>query len=133
MAGTVSIDTLGAELVPRFSKQGYDLESVALRREWLQRKTGAGLDHVGAFSISSSEMKGNIENPVGAVQIPLGIAGPLLVRGLHAQGSFYVPLATTEGALVRSYERGMAVLTRSGGVDARVHVDENCVAPTFCC
>jgi hydroxymethylglutaryl-CoA reductase (NADPH) len=131
MASTVSIDTPGSELVPRFSKQGYDPESVALRREWLQCKTGSDLNHIGAFSISSNEMKGNIENPVGAVQIPLGIAGPLLVNGLHARGRFYVPLATTEGALVRSYERGMALLTRAGGVDARVHVDENCVAPTF--
>jgi hydroxymethylglutaryl-CoA reductase (NADPH) len=131
MGNTVLIDTLGSELVPRFSKQGYDPESVALRREWLQRKTGADLNHVGSFSISSHEMKGNIENPVGAAQIPLGIAGPLLVNGIHASGQFYVPLATTEGALVRSYERGMALLTHAGGADARVHVDENCVAPTF--
>ena len=76
-------------------------------------------------------MKGNIENPIGAAQIPLGIAGPLLVNGLHAKGVFYIPLATTEGALVRSYERGMAVLSHAGGVTARVHTDENCVAPTF--
>ena len=131
MASTVPLETPGLDLIPRFSKQGYDLESVALRREWLQSRTDANLNHVGAFSISSSEMKGKIENPVGAVQIPLGIAGPLLVNGLHARGQFYVPLATTEGALVRSYERGMALLTRAGGVDARVHIDENCVAPTF--
>jgi hydroxymethylglutaryl-CoA reductase (NADPH) len=131
MAGTVFLETPNPGLIPRFSQQGYDPESVALRREWLQCRTGANLSHVGAFSISSNEMKGNIENPVGAVQIPLGIAGPLLVNGLHARGPFYVPLATTEGALVRSYERGMALLSRAGGVDARVHVDENCVAPTF--
>ena len=131
MAGTVFLETSNPDLIPRFSQQGYDSESVALRREWLQRRTGANLNHVGTFSISSNEMKGNIENPVGAVQIPLGIAGPLLINGLHARGPFYVPLATTEGALVRSYERGMVLLTRAGGVDARVHVDENCVAPTF--
>ena len=76
-------------------------------------------------------MKGRIENPIGTVQIPLGIAGPLQVNGLHAIGTFYIPLATTEGALVRSYERGMTLLTRAGGVDARIHADENCVAPTF--
>ncbi len=77
-------------------------------------------------------MKGRIENPIGIAQVPLGIAGPLLIKGLHAKGVFYIPFATTEGALVRSYERGMTVLTRAGGVDARVHTDENCVAPTFC-
>jgi hydroxymethylglutaryl-CoA reductase (NADPH) len=76
-------------------------------------------------------MRGNVENPVGAAQVPLGVAGPLLVRGEHAQGVFYVPLATTEGALVRSYERGMVALTRAGGATARLFVDENRVAPIF--
>jgi len=131
MATTVSPETPGLDLIPRFSQQGYDPESVALRREWVQSKTGSDLNHIGVFSISSYEMKGNIENPVGAAQIPLGVAGPLQVNGLHARGRFYVPLATTEGALVRSYERGMALLTHAGGADARVHIDENCVAPTF--
>jgi len=124
-------EVLHSVLTPRFSNQGYDAESVRLRREWVEQKTGAGLNHIGAFSVSSGQMKGRIENPIGAAQIPLGIAGPLLVNGLHAKGTFYVPLATTEGALVRSYERGMTVLTRAGGVAARVHSDENCVAPTF--
>jgi hydroxymethylglutaryl-CoA reductase (NADPH) len=131
MAGTASVDTFASELVPRFADQGYDQESVALRREWLERKTESRLNHIGSFSVPSEEMKGNIENSVGTAQVPLGIAGPLLVNGLHARGRFYVPLATTEGALVRSYERGMVLLTRAGGVDTRIHVDENCVAPAF--
>jgi hydroxymethylglutaryl-CoA reductase (NADPH) len=77
-------------------------------------------------------MRGKIENAVGAAQIPLGIAGPILVHGEFAVGKFWVPLAATEGALVRSYERGMVTITRSGGATARVVVDENCIAPTFC-
>jgi hydroxymethylglutaryl-CoA reductase (NADPH) len=76
-------------------------------------------------------MRGNVENPVGAVQTPLGVAGPLVVNGRHARGRFYVPLATTEGALVRSYERGMAAIARAGGATARVYEDENRVAPVF--
>jgi hydroxymethylglutaryl-CoA reductase (NADPH) len=76
-------------------------------------------------------MRGNIENPIGAAQVPLGLAGPLQVKGTSAAGVFYVPLATTEGALVRSYERGMVALTRAGGVQARVHIDENRVTPVF--
>ncbi len=120
-----------AELVPRFARQGYAEDSVADRRKWIEQKTGAKLTHVGSYSISSQEMRGNIENPVGAVQVPLGLAGPLLVHGDHAQGVFYVPLATTEGALVRSYERGMTTLTRAGGAAVRVIRDENRVSPVF--
>lgn len=118
-------------LVPRLKDQGYDPEQVAKRRRWVEKQTGANLDRVGQFAISSDAMRGNIENPVGAVQMPLGIAGPLWVKGEHAEGEFYVPLATTEGALVRSYERGMVALTRAGGAEARLVQDENRVCPMF--
>lgn len=111
--------------------QGYAQPCVERRRKWLEQKTGCRLENVGAHSIQSDEMRGNIENPIGAAQMPLGVAGPLLINGTHAQGSFYVPLATTEGALVRSYERGMVALTRAGGVTTRIYVDENRVSPVF--
>jgi hydroxymethylglutaryl-CoA reductase (NADPH) len=129
---TLFISPKALELVPRMQDQGYAAESVERRREWLEQKSGRHFKHVGAHSIPGEEMRGNIENPIGAAQIPLGVAGPLTVNGMHAMGTFYVPLATTEGALVRSYERGMAALTRAGGVTTRVHADENCVAPVFC-
>src|SRR5438067_2106499 len=119
------------ELVPRFKDQGYAADLVSRRRQWLEEKTNCRLDHVGACSIPSERMRGNIENPVGAAQVPLGVAGPLLINGSHAQGTFYVPLATTEGVLVRSYERGMVVLTRAGGVTTRLHTNENRIAPIF--
>src|SRR5205085_5096099 len=118
-------------LAPRMKAQGYADPCVEQRREWLEQETGCRLLHVGACSIPGEEMRGNIENPIGAAQMPLGIAGPLLINGVDAQGIFYVPLATTEGALVRSYERGMAALTRAGGVTTRVHIDENRVSPVF--
>jgi hydroxymethylglutaryl-CoA reductase (NADPH) len=119
------------ELVPRMKGQGYAAEHLARRRAWVEAKAGCSLSHVGAHSIPGEEMRGNVENPVGAAQVPLGAAGPLVVHGLHARGSFYVPLATTEGALVRSYERGMAALARAGGATARVYEDENRVSPVF--
>ena len=118
-------------LVPRLSHQGYGREQVDQRRSWVEDETGAELCHVGAFSVPSEAMRGNVENPVGAVQVPLGVAGPLRVRGEHARGTFYVPLATTEGALVRSYERGMVALTRAGGAAARLSRDTNRVSPVF--
>jgi hydroxymethylglutaryl-CoA reductase (NADPH) len=119
------------ELVPRLKSQGYGEEQVAERRRWLEETSGCRLPHVGSFSIASDEMRGNIENPVGAAQVPLGVAGPLRVDGEHAAGIFYVPMATTEGALVRSYERGMVALTKAGGATSRVHIDENRVSPVF--
>jgi hydroxymethylglutaryl-CoA reductase (NADPH) len=119
------------ELVPRFRKQGYAPDEVSLRRQWIEARCGVDLRHVALHSIPSEQMRGNIENPIGAVQMPLGIAGPLLVEGEYARGVFYVPFATTEGALVRSYERGMVALTRSGGVRVRVEADENRVCPVF--
>jgi hydroxymethylglutaryl-CoA reductase (NADPH) len=60
----------------------------------------------------------NIENFIGTVKVPVGIAGPLRVRGLFAQGDYYVPLATTEAALVASYNRGSALITEAGGASA---------------
>jgi hydroxymethylglutaryl-CoA reductase (NADPH) len=62
----------------------------------------------------------NIENFVGTVRIPVGLAGPVDVHGEHAQGTFFIPMATTEGTLVASTSRGMKVMNESGGVRARV-------------
>lgn len=118
-------------LVPRFRGQGYRREQVEKRRRWVEERTGARMPLVGSFTIPSEQMRGNIENPIGAAQVPLAAVGPLLVHGRHARGTFFLPLATTEGALVRSYERGMLALTRAGGATARVLRDENRVSPIF--
>ncbi len=61
-------------------------------------------------------LKGNIENFIGMAQVPIGLAGPLLVNGTDAKGDYYIPLATTEGALVASYNRGMKACRLSGGI-----------------
>ena len=63
--------------------------------------------------------------------MPLGVAGPVLVRGMHAKGLFYVPMATSEGALIRSYERGMVALAHAGGVETALLEDENHISPSF--
>jgi hydroxymethylglutaryl-CoA reductase (NADPH) len=124
-------EVASSQLVPRLTDQGYGAPDVAARRRWVEERTGARLDHVGRHSVSGEEMRGNVENPIGAVQVPLGVAGPLAVEGEHARGVFYVPLATNEGVLVRSYERGMTALTRAGGAVTRLYADENRVAPVF--
>src|SRR5580704_610504 len=119
------------DLLPRLKDNGYDVERVTRRRAWIERKTGAELPHVGSASWDSEMMRGNIENPIGVAQIPMGVAGPVLIHGQNARGLFYVPMATTEGALIRSYERGMVALTKAGGVQTAVLTDENQTAPTF--
>lgn len=62
----------------------------------------------------------NIENFAGTARIPVGLAGPVEVHGEHAQGTFFIPMATTEGTLVASTSRGMKVINESGGVRVRV-------------
>src|ERR1700712_1866792 len=119
------------DLLPRLKDNGYDVERVGRRRAWIERKTGADLKHVGCASWDSELMRGNIENPIGVAQIPMGVAGPVLIHGQNARGLFYVPMATTEGALIRSYERGMVALTKSGGVQTALLTDENQTAPAF--
>jgi len=67
-----------------------------------------------------SLFKDNIENFVGTVKVPLGIAGPLRVNGMHAQGHFLIPLATTEAALVASVSRGVSCINQAGGATSAV-------------
>jgi hydroxymethylglutaryl-CoA reductase (NADPH) len=126
-----SVELGPADLLPRFKDQGYTLDRVARRRQWVENKTGASLRHIGSGSFDPEELRGNIENPVGVAQVPLGVAGPILVHGQHANGFFYVPMATSEGALIRSYERGMVALSHAGGVKTALLEDENQIAPTF--
>jgi hydroxymethylglutaryl-CoA reductase (NADPH) len=131
MEELISQDISPTDLLPRLKEQGYDAERVARRREWVEERSGATLHHIGSYSFDPELMRGNIENPIGVAQVPLGVAGPVLIHGQHARGLFYVPMATSEGALVRSYERGMVALTHSGGVQTAVLSDENHTAPTF--
>ncbi|TFF88929.1 MAG: hydroxymethylglutaryl-CoA reductase, partial [Promethearchaeota archaeon] len=76
-------------------------------------------------------VKGNIENYIGTAKIPVGIAGPLWIHGDHANGEFYIPLATTEGSLVASYNRGMSVIKMSGGCNVKIFEDAMHRAPMF--
>jgi len=117
--------------VPRNAEDDYSDEIIGARRDFVRDKTGVELPHVSSHSFDPHETQGNIEHFTGVAQVPLGIAGPLLVHGEHAQGEFYVPLATTEGTLVASYNRGMKVIHESGGVKCAVVGDSMQRAPVF--
>ena len=117
--------------IPRSPDDDYTNEAAAERRRFLHDQTGASLDHVGQYSCDPSTLPGNIENFTGVVQMPLGFAGPLRVEGEHAQGDFFVPMATTEGTLVASYSRGMRMTREAGGVTTTVVDDAMQRAPVF--
>lgn len=107
-------------------------EAVAVRRAYIEAETGTDLTTIGAYAISADRAaRRNCENMIGAVQVPVGVAGPLRVRGEHADGSFWLPLATTEGALVASVNRGCGIITRAGGAEVRVLADRMTRAPVF--
>ncbi len=117
--------------IPRSVENDYTKEMAQKRREFLKEKTNVDLQNVGQFSFDPSILPGNIEHFIGVAQVPIGLAGPLLVNGEHAQGEFYIPLATSEGTLVASYNRGMKLLRESGGVTTTVVDDAMQRAPVF--
>lgn len=117
--------------IPRDPAGDYTAEAAAARRAFVASETGASLEHVGSFSLDPATLPGNVEHFTGVAQVPIGIAGPLLVNGEHAQGEFYVPMATTEGTLVASYNRGMKLLRAAGGVTVSVVEDHMQRAPAF--
>jgi 3-hydroxy-3-methylglutaryl-coenzyme A reductase (EC 1.1.1.34) len=100
------------------------------RRLFLERKYNVKLTSIASTVIDFIGVVGrNIENPIGAAQVPIGIVGPLLVHGDYARGEFYVPMATTEGALVAGVNRGVKAVTLSGGARAKVLYDGMARAP----
>jgi hydroxymethylglutaryl-CoA reductase (NADPH) len=118
--------------IPRRSgADDYTREAADARRAFVEARTGARLEHVSAYSIDPATTTGNVEHFFGVSQVPLGLAGPLLVNGEHAQGEFYVPLATAEGTLVASYNRGMKLLHAAGGVTTTILEDHMQRAPSF--
>ena len=103
-------------------------EAVSLRREYLEKEADTSLEHVGKYSIDmEAAFKSNIENPIGTVQVPLGVAGPLRVN----DEEYFVPLATSEGALVASVNRGCSAITSSGGCNAKILNDQMTRAPVI--
>ncbi|NNC36421.1 MAG: hydroxymethylglutaryl-CoA reductase [Acidimicrobiales bacterium] len=120
-----------APKIPRDKNDNYSPEIVKTRQSFVAAQTGVDLEHIPHTSIDAKTLPGNVENPIGAAQVPIGLAGPVLINGEHIQDSVYVPLATTEGTLVASYSRGMRLLSEAGGV--RVTVLERYMqrAPVF--
>ena len=118
--------------MPRIPERGVYTEAARLARLAFARKhTGAPLFALQETTLCPERLTGNIENLVGSVEVPVGIAGPLFFRGEKARGVLYAPLAATEGALVASATRGALAVSRSGGVRTRVIRQQMMRVPLF--
>ncbi len=117
--------------IPRDPTNDYGREAIEQRQAFIREHTDSDLEHTSAYSLDPATLPGNVENFFGVAQVPIGLAGPILVNGEHAQGEFFVPLATTEGTLVASYSRGMKLCRLAGGVTTTVVDDRMQRAPVF--
>jgi len=117
--------------VPRSKDDDYTAEMAARRRAFVAAQRGARLEHLSGAGFPPAAARGHVENFIGVAQVPIGLAGPIRLEGDHARGDYYVPLATTEGALVASYNRGMRLLTECGGVKTAVVERSMQRAPVF--
>jgi len=89
-----------------------------IRRLYLEKKYRVKLENIGKTTINFNDaLNRNIENPIGATQLPLGFAGELRVNGDYAKGFYPILLATTEGRLVGGMARGIKIFNIAGGIN----------------
>ena len=117
--------------IPRSLENDFHPDIVQTRQKYVSQITGLKPKQLFNLDVDLGSLRGNVEHFCGIAQIPVGIAGPIKVQGEHAKGEFLIPLATTEGTLVASYNRGMKLLNKSGGVKATVVDDAMQRAPVF--
>jgi hydroxymethylglutaryl-CoA reductase (NADPH) len=117
--------------LPRDERDDYSPEIIRQRQALIRQLTGMEPHHIARYSFDPHIAQGNCESFVGVAQVPIGCAGPLRVRGEHADGEFLIPLATSEGTLVASHNRGIKVLNACGGVKSTVVADAMQRAPVF--
>ncbi len=110
----------GLQRIPRDPHDDHSPAAASARRALCEDVAGRELGHLAGRPVPTEEAEGKIENLIGFAQVPVGIAGPLLADTSGGVREVYVPMATTEGAMVASYSRGMSVLRAAGGARARV-------------
>lgn len=107
-------------------------EAQRRRLDHLRERGAAPVAITGEAGLPAPEtLRGNIEQYIGMAMVPIGLIGPLRVNGLKLHGDVYVPLATSEGALVASYDRGARILSRSGGATCLLSAEAVHRAPGF--
>ncbi len=130
-----SFDTsINRSRIPKFStKAHYTRKAINERLLWARKVSGSKLQNVAETILKPESLAGNIENYIGAVQIPIGLAGPVLLKGTYTDGYIPLPIATTEGALVSSISRGAKACSLAGGIHVHVMRQHMLRAPVFFC
>jgi hydroxymethylglutaryl-CoA reductase (NADPH) len=117
--------------IPWDKEANYEPEIIKKRLDFIQEYSGVTVEHINKYSFDPRVAQGNIENFSGVTQTPLAFAGPLKVNGEYAQGDFLIPLSTSEGTLVASYNRGIKIINLCGGITTTVQDDCMQRAPVF--
>jgi hydroxymethylglutaryl-CoA reductase (NADPH) len=115
------------------TKQSWTKTGQETRLQFLEQQQAISLPFLGnkqSFADLPS-LKGNIEHYIGMTQVPTGIIGEVRIQGADAEGDFFVPLATSEGALVASYHRGTVACKMAGAITAVVVSEQVQRCPIF--
>ncbi|ACJ17735.1 hydroxymethylglutaryl-CoA reductase [Coxiella burnetii] len=99
---------------------GFDESALKRRRQWMKEQ---GLNWESCSPELSGSMRGLIENHIGQIAIPLALAGPCVIDGTYAQGTYYMPVATLEGTLTLSMSRGFYATAQCGGIQTQ-HIQQ---------
>jgi hydroxymethylglutaryl-CoA reductase (NADPH) len=108
-------------------------QATDIRRKFIENKTNTSLEHIGKYSIDMTETaKKNIENQIGTIQVPVGVVGPVKINTEDEEViETYAPMATTEGALLASVNRGCSVIRRSNGCSVSILKNQMTRAPVI--
>jgi hydroxymethylglutaryl-CoA reductase (NADPH) len=109
----------------------HNKNSLDKRVSWFNKVFDFEPDALCSHQIDPKRLRGVVENFIGAVQVPIGLAGPLQINGDNAKGVYFAPFATVEGVITLSTSRGAKVINESGGIRAKVFKRQMTRAPVF--
>jgi len=117
---------------PYVPGKGAVKESSMKERVKFLEDAGFKLDHISKSEIPTDTLVNNIESHIGSIEIPVGLAGPLLFQTESEIPDYrYAPIATLEGALLASVNRGSKVISKSGGITSKVLHQKMVRCPLF--
>ena len=125
------LDSIPGENELKRIRKDYENEKIAEKIQLLNESLQLNLKFIQPSAYDSKAYRGNIENPIGVSHIPIGLIGPLAIQGNNARGKFYVPMATTEGALISTYDLGARLLQMSEPIHTEILNNIIHITPMF--